>query len=76
LPYVDRFGGWASAVKDIPTLIKEGFDPIHAVWLFMQNLTSHFAEGVFQLPEMKRWARAVGKAEDEYMPLFGTTEIH
>ena len=55
-------------VKDIPTLIKEGFDPIHAVYVFMQNLTSRFAESVSQLPEMQTWARAVGKAEDEYMP--------
>ena len=55
-------------IKDIPTLIKEGHDPIHAVYIFMQNFTSHFAEGVSQLPEMKTWARAVEKAEDEYMP--------
>ena len=55
-------------VKDIPTLIKEGHDPIHAVYVFMQNFTAHFAEGVSQLPEMKVWARAVEKVEDEYMP--------
>jgi hypothetical protein len=55
-------------VKDIETLIKEGIDPIHAVYVFMQNLTSQFAEVVAQLPEMKKWAQIVGKAEDEYMP--------
>ncbi|MEZ6100241.1 MAG: hypothetical protein R3E01_14830 [Pirellulaceae bacterium] len=55
-------------IKDIPTLIKEGHDPIHAVYVFMQNFTSHFAEGVSELPEMKLWARAVATAEDEYMP--------
>ena len=55
-------------IKDIPTLIKEGHDPIHAVYIFMQNFTAHFAEGVSELPEMKAWARAVEKAEDEYMP--------
>lgn len=55
-------------VKDISTLIKEGFDPIHAVYVFMQNLTAFFAEGVSQLPEMKAWARFVEKAEDEYLP--------
>ena len=55
-------------VKDIETLINEGIDPIHAVYVFMQNLTSQFAEAVAQLPEMKKWAQVVGKAEDEYMP--------
>ena len=55
-------------VKDIPTLIKEGLDPIHAVYVFMQNFTANFAEGVGQMPEMKAWARVVEKAEDEYMP--------
>ena len=55
-------------IKDIPTLIKEGHDPIHAVYVFMQNFTAHFAEGAAQMPEMRVWARAVEKAEDEYMP--------
>jgi hypothetical protein len=55
-------------VKDVPTLIKEGLDPIHAVYVFMQNLTSHFAEFAAQLREMKAWADAVEKAEDEYLP--------
>ena len=55
-------------IKDIPTLIKEGFDPIHAVYVFMQNMTAYFAEGVAQMSEMKAWARAVEMAEDEYMP--------
>lgn len=54
--------------KDIETLIKEGLDPIHAVYVFMQNLTSYFGELVSRLPEMRVWADAVTKAEDEYMP--------
>ena len=33
-------------IKDMATLIKEGLDPIHAAYVFMQNFTSHFAEGV------------------------------
>jgi hypothetical protein len=55
-------------IKDIPTLIKDGLDPIHAVYVFMQNFTSHFAEGVSRFPEMRAWATAVAKAEDEYLP--------
>ena len=49
-------------------LIKEGHDPFHAVYVFMQNFTSHFAEGVSQFPEMKSWVKVVEKAEEEYMP--------
>lgn len=55
-------------IKDVETLIKEGHDPIHAAYLYMQNFTSHFAEGVSQFPEMRAWADVVTKAEDEYMP--------
>ncbi len=55
-------------IKDVETLIKEGHDPIHAAYIYMQNFTSHFAEGVSQFPEMKAWADVVTKAEDEYMP--------
>jgi len=55
-------------IKDVPTLIKEGLDPIHAAYAFMQNFTSLFAEGVSQFPEMKTWANTVAKAEEEYMP--------
>jgi len=40
-------------IKDISTLIKEGHVPIHAVYVFMQNFTAHFAEGVSQLPEIQ-----------------------
>ncbi len=55
-------------IKDIPTLIKEGIDPIHAAYVFMQNLTAHFGQLASGLPEMEDWAEAVGKAEEEYMP--------
>ena len=55
-------------VTDMETMIKDGYDPIHAAYLFVQQLSSHFAECVSELPEMKAWTRAVGKAEDEYMP--------
>jgi len=53
---------------DMETLIKDGYDPIHAAYVFIQQMSSHFAECVSQLPEMKAWTRIVEKAEDEYMP--------
>jgi len=56
-------------VQDIETLIKDGLDPIHAAYVFIQQTSSHFAEGVSRLPELKSFAKLVGDAEDEYMPL-------
>lgn len=55
-------------IRDIPSLIKAGFDPIHAVYVFIQQMSSHFAEGMSQLPEMKPYYKLAAAAEDEYMP--------
>ena len=61
--------GASSGAPNIEKLIKDGFDPIHAAYIFVQHITSYFAEGVSQLPEMKNYAKIVIKAEDEYLPL-------
>lgn len=56
---------------DMPSVekwIKEGMDPVHAAYAFVQHISSAFAEGASQLPEMKKYAKAVGAAEEEYMP--------
>lgn len=56
---------------DMPSIekfIEQGLDPVHAAYAFVQNITSFFAEGVSQLPEMKKYAKIVLKAEDEYLP--------
>ena len=56
---------------DMPSIekfIKDGLDPVHAVYTFVQNITSVLSEGVSQLPEMKKFAKIVAKSEDEYMP--------
>ena len=72
-----KMGGSAGPVRprrgraDMPSVegfIKQGLDPIHAAYAYVQNITSFFAEGVSRFPEMKSWARVVGKAEEEYMP--------
>ena len=52
----------------IPKLIQEGIDPIHAAYIFVQHITAKFAEVASRLPEMKKYAQIVGKAEDEYLP--------
>jgi hypothetical protein len=56
---------------DMPSIekfIEQGLDPVFATYAFVQNITSFFAEGMSQLPEMKEFADAVGSAEDEYLP--------
>jgi len=55
-------------IKDVATLIKEGLDPIHAAYVFIQHISSHFSERVSRLPEMKAYYKAVTDAEDEYLP--------
>jgi len=55
-------------IRDIEMLIKDGLDPVHAAYVYIQQISSHFAEGVSQLPEMKAYAKLAGDAEEEYMP--------
>ena len=55
-------------IRDIEMLIKDGLDPVHAAYVYIQQISSHFAEGVSQLPEMKLYAKLAGDAEEEYMP--------
>jgi hypothetical protein len=55
-------------VKDVQTLISDGYDPVHAAYLYIQQISSMFAEGASQLPELKEYAKFAGKAEEEYMP--------
>jgi hypothetical protein len=43
-------------------------DPLHAVYVAVQNVTSIFAERVSQLPEFRPYSRLAARAEDEYMP--------
>src|SRR5260370_39350813 len=55
-------------MPNLEKLIEQGFDPVHAIYVFVQNISSYFAEGVSHLPEMKAFAKIYTKAEDEYMP--------
>lgn len=61
-------GRGAGEVPGVEELIRQGFDPVHAAYVFVQNITSMFAEWVSPLPEMKAFARIAGTAEDEYIP--------
>jgi|SRR5579864_1792557 len=55
-------------MPDVEAWIKQGMDPVHAAYAFVQHITSHFAEGVSRFPEMKKFAKIVAKAEDDYLP--------
>jgi hypothetical protein len=46
----------------------EELDPLHAVYVAVQNVTSLFAERVSGFPEFKPYYELASKAEEEYMP--------
>src|SRR4051812_31963015 len=46
----------------------EALDPLHAVDIAVQNVTSLFAERVSVFPEFKPYYQLAAKAEDEYLP--------
>jgi hypothetical protein len=55
-------------VNDIASLVEEGHDPLHAVYIRVQNIASVFSEHVSPLPELRSYSKIVEKAEDEYLP--------
>jgi hypothetical protein len=55
-------------MPDMEAWIKQGMDPVHAAYAFVQHISSSFAEGASQLSELKAYAKIVGAAEEEYMP--------
>jgi hypothetical protein len=62
--------GWRppKSTPDIAKLIAEGYDPVHAAYVFVHHIISTFSENVSQFPEMRAYAQEVGSAEEEYMP--------
>jgi hypothetical protein len=66
LPILNKPG--RADVPSVERFIKEGLDPVHAAYAFVQNITSFFAEEVSHFPELKPFVKVVGDAEDEYMP--------
>ncbi len=55
-------------VHDVQSLVAQGHDPLHAVYVAVQNIMSVFAECVSVLPELKSYYKTVSDAEEEYMP--------
>ena len=55
-------------VRDVETLVKDGHDPLHSVYISVQNIASVFSECVSVLPELEPFYDVVAAAEDEYLP--------
>jgi hypothetical protein len=55
-------------VLDVEALVKDGHDPLHAVYISVQNITSVFSECVSVLPELEPYYDVIAAAQDEYMP--------
>jgi hypothetical protein len=56
-------------VRDVRSLIQEGLDPVHAVYSYMQQVSSHFVECFSDLPELRLFVKAVIAAEENYIPV-------
>ena len=58
--------GWQpqSPAPDIARLIAQGYDPVHAAYIFVHHITSVFSENVSRFPEMRTYAKEVGGAEE------------
>jgi hypothetical protein len=65
---IHGIGSDSNGVNDAKKLIEKGHDPLHAGYIFTQNLISEFAECMSVLPELKAYCEIVGPAEEEYMP--------
>lgn len=53
---------------DVQGLVKQGLDPVHAVYATVQRSSSLFSEHMSRFPELKAYAKLVGEAEEEYLP--------
>lgn len=66
--FIHTAEGRSGEVATVDTLIRDGHDPAHAAYTYLQQVTACFAENASQMPELKSWAGAVSTAEDEYLP--------
>lgn len=56
-------------VKTPDTLIDDGYDPLHAVYLYAQNFLSVLVEQATELPELQQWVKLYVDLEEKYMPV-------
>jgi len=55
-------------IADPDTLIKEGYNPVHALYVSAQNVLSSLVEFMLDMDELDRYHRIIGQAQEEYMP--------
>jgi hypothetical protein len=55
-------------IQDVESLVAQGYHPLHAPYVVIQNLVSVFAEHFSAAPECKEYARIVSTAQEEYLP--------
>lgn len=55
-------------LHDVQSLVNGGHDPLHAVYISVQNIASVFSECVSALPELEPYDDVIAAAEDEYLP--------
>lgn len=58
----------AEELKTVDELIQEGHDPVHALYINVNNLISLFAEQVMEFPMFQKAYRFLEKAQDQYCP--------
>lgn len=56
-------------VKTPDVLIDDGYDPLHAVYLYAQNFLSVLIEQATELPELQHWVDLYVDLEEKYMPV-------
>jgi len=47
----------------------DGMDPLHAVYIYGQNMMSVLIEQIIELPVLDKFGEAYSNAEDEYQPM-------
>ncbi len=55
-------------LNSIDQLVKQGFDPLHAAYVSIQNFVAFFAETVSALDEFDPYSKVIGADVEEYMP--------
>lgn len=64
----DHANSLLDELKRVEVLVEEGFDPLHAVYVYTQNFLSVLVEQAIELPELRHWVELYESLEEDYMP--------
>lgn len=65
---VDHRVALPSGIRDLETLIRDGYDPIHASYFFTLQVSRFFATCVASFPAMREFVKLASHAELAYRP--------